>query len=227
MLPFSCLAPCAHSLRSMSPGCACNSKRERRSCRVRGDWRWRAGSAALSAYRNGRSMRWRFTQERNDNMKALTMLLKILTAGVAILVFQTIAGALVPIKATMPPHTLPWLLVANFMTAAVLVLIASRSAWRGWRLGVAISTIPIVLTMTNMIEGVIFLTNSVIDWASIVAQNLIAYELAVPLWILLFAKRPDAGLETYNPVDSRPLGERLWKFAACDASYPVLYFAAG
>lgn len=160
-------------------------------------------------------------------MKALTMLLKVLTAGVAILVFQAIAGALVPIKATMPPHTLPWLLVANFMTAAVLVLIASRSEWRGWRLGVAISTIPIVLTMTNMIEGVIFLTNSGIDWASIVAQNLIIYELAVPLWILLFAKRPEAALETYNPVDSRPLGERLWKFAACDASYPVLYFAAG
>jgi hypothetical protein len=64
-------------------------------------------------------------------MKALTMLLKVLTAGVAILVFQMIAGALVPIKATMPPHTLPWLLVANFMTAAVLVLIASRSEWRG------------------------------------------------------------------------------------------------
>jgi hypothetical protein len=160
-------------------------------------------------------------------MKALTMLLKILTAGVAILVFQAIAGALVPIKATMPPHTLPWLLVANFMTAAVLVLIASRSEWRGWRLGVAISTIPIVLTMTNMIEGVIFLTNSGIDWASIVAQNLIVYELAVPLWILLFAKRAEATPETYNPVDSRPLGERLWKFAACDASYPVLYFAAG
>jgi hypothetical protein len=83
-------------------------------------------------------------------MKALITLLKVLTAGVALLVFQTIAGALVPIKATMPAHTLPWLLVANFMTAAVLVLIASRSEWRGWRLGVAISTIPIVPTMTNI-----------------------------------------------------------------------------
>ena len=160
-------------------------------------------------------------------MKILTLLLKILIAGVAIFVFQMIAGAIVPIKATIVPHTLPWLVLANFMTAAILVLVASRSEWRGWRLGVAISTIPVALTLINMIEGAIFLTNSGIDWPSIVAQNVITYELAVPLWILLFAKRREAGSETYHPVDSRPLRERLWKFAACDVSYPVLYFIAG
>ncbi len=160
-------------------------------------------------------------------MKIVSTLLKILVAGVALFIFQMIAAAIIPIKATMLPHTLPWVVVANFMTAAALVLVASRSEWKGWRLGMAISVIPITLGFTNMIEGAIFLTNSGIDWPSIIAHTVITYELAVPLWIFLFAKRAEAGPETYHPVDSRPLGERLWKFIACDISYPVLYFIAG
>src|SRR2546422_3779429 len=166
-------------------------------------------------------------QERNDVMKIFSTLLRVLIAGVAFFIFQTIAAAIVPIKATMPPHTLLWVVVANFMTAATLVLVASRSEWRGWRLGVAISTIPIVLGLINMIEGAIFLTNSGINWPSIIAHTVITYELAVPLWILLFAKRGESKGETYHPVDSQPSSERLCKFAGCDVSYPVLYFLAG
>jgi len=166
-------------------------------------------------------------QERNDVMKIFNALLKVLIAEVAFFVFQMIASAIVPIKVAMPPHTLLWVVVANFMNAAALVLVATRSEWSGWRLGVAISAIPIVLGFTNMIEGAIFLTNSGIDWPSIIAQTVITYELAVPLWILLFARRSESKLETYHPVDSRQFGERLWKFVVCDVSYPVLYFAAG
>ena len=160
-------------------------------------------------------------------MKIFSTLLKVLIATVAFFIFQMIASAIVPIKVTMPPHTLLWVVVANFMTAAALVLVASRSEWRGWRLGIAVSLIPIVLGFTNMIEGAIFLTNTGIDWPSIIAQTVITYELAVPLWILLFSKRSEPGPETYHPVDSRPSGERLRKFVVCDVSYPVLYFAAG
>jgi hypothetical protein len=160
-------------------------------------------------------------------MKAFATLLKAVIAGVALSLFQMIAGAIVPIKVVMLPHTLAWLLVSNFVIAATLVLTATRSEWRGWRLGVAISTIPMALGLINMVEGAIFLTNSGIDWPSIMAQTVITYELAVPLWILLFANRGEHSLESYDPVDSRPSGERLWKFAACDASYPVLYFVAG
>jgi hypothetical protein len=160
-------------------------------------------------------------------MKIVTTLLKVLIAGVALSIFQVIAGAIVPVKATMPPHTLLWLTVSNLLTAAVLVLVANRSDWRGWRLGVAISIIPITLGLTNMIDGAVFLTNSGINWPGIVANTVIIYELAVPLWIVLFAKRGAPSLEKYGPVDSRPTGERLWKFAVCDISYPVLYFIAG
>jgi hypothetical protein len=91
----------------------------------------------------------------------------------------------------MPPHTIPWVLVANFVTAGVLVLVALRSEWRGWRLGVAISAIPITLGLTNVIEGTIFLINVGIDWSRIIAHTVIVYEFCVPVWILLFAKSPE------------------------------------
>ena len=160
-------------------------------------------------------------------MKVLSTLLRILIAGVAFFIFQAIAAAIVPIEVTMPPDTLPWVVVTNFLTAAALVLVATRAEWRGWRLGIAISVIPVALGLTNMIEGAIFLTNSGIDWPKIIAHTVITYELAVPLWILLFAKRSKPRPESYRPVDSRRSGEKLWKFAISDISYPVLYFIAG
>src|SRR5260370_23542887 len=103
-------------------------------------------------------------QERNEIMKTFGTLLKVLIAGVAIFIFQTIAAAIVPVKVTMLPHTLPWLIVANFMTAATLVLVASRSEWSGCRLGVAISTIPFLLGFINLIVCALFMTHSSIGY---------------------------------------------------------------
>jgi len=164
--------------------------------------------------------------ERNDTMKVVGTLFRILIAG-AISLFQTMAAAIVPIKVQMPPYTIPWVLVANFVTAGVLVLVALRSDWRGWRLGVAISAIPITLGLTNVIEGAIFLINVGIDWSRIITHTMIVYEFCVPVWILLFAKSGERGLEPYYRADSKLPEERLWKFFVSDASYLVLYFIAG
>jgi len=160
-------------------------------------------------------------------MKAFRTLVKVVVAGLALLIFQAIAAAIVPVKVTMQPHTLPWVVVSNLATAAVLVLLASRSDWRGWRLGLAVSVIRVTRGVTNMMEGAIFLTNTGIDWPRIITNTVITYELAVPLWILPFAKHGGPAPESYHPVDSRPIGEKLWKFAVCDVSYPILYFVAG
>ena len=160
-------------------------------------------------------------------MKIAGTILKILIAGIAIVVFQTIADAIVPINVHMPPGTLPWVLVTDFLTAAALVLAATRTDWRGWRLGVAISAIPVTFSLTSMIESSIFLTNLPIDWPKIVAQSVITFELAVPLWMLLFTKRGPGSPEPYRPIDSRPPQEALWKFFASDLSYLLLYYIAG
>jgi len=160
-------------------------------------------------------------------MKIAGTALRVLIAGIAILVFQTIAAAIVPINVQMPPNTLRWVVVTDFLTAAALVLAAVRSDWEGWRLGVAISIIPVTFSVTSMIESSIFLTNIAIDWPRIVAQHVITFELAVPLWILLFAKRGGGSPEAYRPMNSRSFQERLWKFLLSDFSYLALYYIAG
>lgn len=160
-------------------------------------------------------------------MKIIGTTLRVLVAGIAILVFQTIAAAIVPINVQMPPNTLRWVVVTDFLTAAALVLAAVRSDWEGWRLGVAISVIPVTFSLTSMIESSIFLINLAIDWPRIVAQSVITFELAVPLWILLFAKRGGGSPEAYRPMNSRSYQERLWKFLVSDFSYLALYYIAG
>ena len=160
-------------------------------------------------------------------MKIAGTALRVLIAGIAILVFQTIAAAIVPINVQMPPNTLRWVVVTDFLTAAALVLAAVRSDWEGWRLGVAISIIPVTFSVTSMIESSIFLTNIAIDWPKIVAQSVITFELAVPLWILLFAKRGGGLPEAYRPMNSRSSQEKLWKFLVSDFSYLALYYIAG
>ncbi len=157
-------------------------------------------------------------------MKVVGILFRILIAGAAICLFQTLAAAIVPIKVQMPPHTIPWLLVANFVTAGVLVLIALRSDWRGWRLGVAISAIPITLGLWNVIDSAIFQINVGIDWSRIIAHLVIVYEFCVPVWVLLFAKSGERGRDQ---VDSMLPEEGFWKFLVSDVSYVVLYFIAG
>lgn len=159
-------------------------------------------------------------------MKIAGTTLRVLIAGIAILVFQTIAAAIVPINVQMPPNTLRWVVITDFLTAAALVLAAVRSDWEGWRLGVAISIIPVTFSVTSMIESSIFLTNIAIDWPRIVAQHVITFELAVPLWILLFAKSGGSP-EAYRSMNSRSSRERLWKFLLSDFSYLALYYMAG
>jgi hypothetical protein len=157
-------------------------------------------------------------------MKVVASLFKILIGGTAICLFQALAAAIVPIKVQMPPHTTPWLLAANFVTAGVLVLIALRSDWKGWRLGVAISAIPITLGVTNVTEVAIFPITTGIDWSRIIAHTVIVYEFCVPVWILLFAKSDERGRDQ---VDFKLPEEGLWRFLVSDVSYVVLYYIAG
>src|SRR6185437_13447172 len=93
--------------------------------------------------------------------------------------------------------------------------------------GVAISIIPVTFSVTSMIESSIFLTNIAIDWPRIVAQHVITFELAVPLWILLFAKRGGGSPEAYRPMNGRAWREGLWKWLGSDFSDLALYDIAG
>jgi hypothetical protein len=160
-------------------------------------------------------------------MKLSSLILRTLLAFVAVSIIQTIAGMLVPMKVPPAPHILQWLILTNALVVATLAVAALRTELRGWRLGAAISAIPLALAFVNLVEGVFFLKNSHIEWPRIFAHAAICAVLAVPIWALLFGRRSDAPPEHYHPIAAKSRGERAWKFVVADVTYILLYFGAG
>jgi hypothetical protein len=160
-------------------------------------------------------------------MKLTRLTLKVLLAWVALVVAQIIAGMLVPARIAAAPNSFPWFLVSNILVAAVLVPVAIRSDWRGWRLAAALSTIPLVLSVSNNIEGKLFLTSFAIRWAWVIGYPLVAALLTFPLWLLIFGKRREGAEGNYRPFQFRSMGQRTWRFAISALAYACLYFLAG
>jgi hypothetical protein len=144
---------------------------------------------------------------RSSVVKLSNALLRTLAAFVAVSVAQTVARAvatfLLPSSAGMPlvpPHFTQWMLLANALTLAALSILALRSEWRGWRLGAALAAIPLAITVVNGIEGIVFMPNSPIAWPSIFLQCAITAALSIPVWMLLFGRRPAALEAHYHPI---------------------------
>ena len=152
---------------------------------------------------------------------------RALLAFIAIFVIQAIAGMLVPIKPFAAPHFLLWTLLSNAVTVGALSFVAARADLRGWRLGVAIAAFPLAIFSINLIEGVVFLTNSHVEWSKVFLMGLISAVLAVPVWALLFGRNKDASPDHYRPIRAQSRAERAWKFAISAVAYVFLYFLAG
>ena len=166
-------------------------------------------------------------KEERGHMKVSNAILRGLLVFVAVCVIQMIVGMLVPMKPFSVPHVFQWMLLTNAVVVAALTAVAIRSEWRGWRLGVALAAIPLVIESVNLIEGVVFLTNSELEWGKIFLHALISAALTVPVWMLLFGRRADIPQEHCHPIASKSRGERAWKFLVSDFAYIFLYFAAG
>jgi hypothetical protein len=166
-------------------------------------------------------------------MKFSNVFLRILATFVAISVLQTVAGAVVevllPPKVAphFGPHMLQWMLLANAITVAALSVLALRTEWRGWTLGLALAAIPLVIAIVNLIEGIYFLPNSPIEWPTVFAQVTLGAALGIPVWTLVFGRRPAVPGQHYHPIAAKSRGERAWKFVLSDFAYLALYFIAG
>lgn len=148
-------------------------------------------------------------------------------AFVAICVIQMLVGIVVPIKIPPAPHILEWILLTNAIVAAALSALAVRTEWRGWRLGLALAAIPLVLESVNLLEGVVFLKNLNLPWDRLYIHAVISAILIVPVWMSLFGRRDAASAEHYHPIRAKSRSERAWKFAVSDLTYLILYFGAG
>jgi hypothetical protein len=159
-------------------------------------------------------------------MKPFAFALRVVAAWVYLVIVQMILGMMISAGAPVPGNVLPWFLLSTLLVATTLCVLGARSDWRGWRLALALSTVPLVITLTNYLEGIIFLTGSSIDWSKEILRACLLNIFAFPLWLMVF-RRGDASSSNYQPFASRTIAARLRKFAAADLCYPVLYFVAG
>jgi hypothetical protein len=151
---------------------------------------------------------------------------KVLLGWLALAAAQVVAGMLVHIKAPMPPHAFEWLLVTDLLIAAAIGLVGIRSDWTGWKLAGLLVLIPFAINLMNVIEGSVFLKQSGIGWRNLTIQMFLTYILVLPLWRYIF------GSGQTVPAHDSPFAEKsalsiASRFAACDALYLALYFAAG
>jgi hypothetical protein len=151
---------------------------------------------------------------------------RVVTAWVALLAVEIIAGLIVPIHVPVLPHAFLWFALNTFIIAAVVSFAAVRSEWRGMRLGFALAAIPFFAGVANDIEGAVFLGSSGISWMRLLLHLTLSFLLVAPLWGWGFTGLA-TGSNNYHPVRSRRVGQFAARFVAADIAYVVLYFAAG
>lgn len=160
-------------------------------------------------------------------MKLFSAVVRTFLVFVGICLIQMICGILVPMK-TAPQNILQWLLLTNAVVAAALSAVAIRTEWRGWRLGVALASIPLTIASVNLLEGTAFLRSPTpFEFGRIFLYTFLSAILIVPVWMLLFGRRAPEAHEHYHPIEAKSRGERVWKFVLSDFCYLVLYYGTG
>ena len=159
-------------------------------------------------------------------MKPFTFVGKVLIAGTILVVIQIALGSVITSGPAPPKNALSWFLLSTFLMAAAVVCLGMRSDWPNPVRALALAAIPAVITLCNYLDGILFLTNSGIDWPKEILRICLMNVIAFPLWMILFRKGETESGANYNPL-ARPGVEKLWRFALADLAYPVLYFIAG
>jgi hypothetical protein len=85
------------------------------------------------------------------------ILSRIFFGWAALVIAQVLAGMVVPVKASTPPHALAWLLVTDFLIAGAIGFVASKSESAGWTLACALALIPLCIGIANVIGALSFL----------------------------------------------------------------------
>ena len=160
-------------------------------------------------------------------MNAGKTIARFLLAWIALLAAQMLAGLVIHTNAPTMPNVMPWLMLSNALVVAALGTAALRSEWTGWKLGLALFAIPVAIATVNLIEGVVFLTNSKIDWRGVFELTVVGYAIAAVLWTILFNRKlPSGSAEEWTFPERTPF-QKLWRLVFCSGAYVFLYFLAG
>lgn len=153
--------------------------------------------------------------------------IRLFLGWVALVAAQMVAGMVIHMNAPPMPNILPWLMASDAIVVLALGSAAMRSNWKGWKLGLALFAIPAAIAILNMIEGIVFLTGSHIDWRGAITITLVGYAIAAVLWAFIFSsKTPAESAESWE-FPERDGTQKLWRFVFCSAAYVFLYYLAG
>jgi len=160
-------------------------------------------------------------------MNAGKTVVQFFLAWIALLAGQMVAGMLIHTSTPVMPNIFRWLMLSNALVVVALGAAAMRSEWKGWRLGLALFSIPVAIAAVNMLEGVIFLTNAKVDWRGIFLLTVAGYALASALWSVIFNRKLVSASAGDRAIPTRTFSQKLWRFAFCSAAYVFLYYLAG
>ena len=160
-------------------------------------------------------------------MNAIKTIVRFFLAWIALLAAQMVAGMLIHVNVPPMPNIFRWLMLSNAFVVLALGAAAMRSEWKGWKLGLALFAIPAAIATLNMVEGVLFLTNSRIDWRGIFALSVVGYALAAAVWAFIFSSKGPITNADEWAFPERTLFQKLWRLVFCSAAYVFLYFLAG
>lgn len=160
-------------------------------------------------------------------MKVGQWIVRLFLGWIALVAAQMVAGMVIHVNTPPMPNILPWLMASDAIVVLALGSAATRSGWKGWKLGLALFTIPAAIALANMIEGIVFLTGSHIDWRGTITITLVGYAIAAVLWTFIFSGMPSTvSAESWSFPERNGL-QMLWRFVLCSAAYAFLYYLAG
>jgi len=150
--------------------------------------------------------------------------LRILVAWAALEAARIITSYAFPVGKSASGQHLFWSALVDLLTVATLGLLAMKSDWKGWRLGLAVSIIPFAIDLVNFIEGVVFLGG--LDFRSMYQSGL-TYALMIPVLGIVYATNRGPAQSSHPSLVFGSVAKKLWRFMACDFIYLLLYFTAG
>ncbi len=160
-------------------------------------------------------------------MNSAKLICQFLLGWIALLAAQMVAGAVIHVSVPQMPNVLPWLVLSDAIVTVAIGAAALRSGWKGWKLGLAMFAVPSMIAVVNLIEGVLFLTGSHIDWSGMMRLTLVGYAIAAVLWTFIYGSAPASGTSRDWGFPERGLAQKLWRLVVCSAAYVLLYFTAG
>ncbi len=157
-------------------------------------------------------------------MRQMRFAAQFVIAWIVLMLAHMLAGMVIPIHAPVVPGVFLWFGVSEALVVLVLLPALLRAPWKGWKLLLALWTIPTVISITNMIEGVVFLSRLSIDWRGLVLNTMLSYAIAIAAWALLFRHGMVPDLNEAAFVD----GNHVFRNLALGAAvYTTCYLIAG